>query len=76
MLTATHCMAENDVNGNPRRLYIIQEVLEGQDYSRLVAVIDEDYNGPNAFRKQYPEAIRMLDITISAKEYKNLLKLI
>lgn len=71
---ATHCKAPNDVNGNPRRLFMVSEVMENG--SDLVAVLDEGYNGNDAFRKYYPEAVMLTSIEISAKEYKRLLKLI
>ena len=62
-----HLRANNDVNGNPRRCFVIY------DYdANIIDVIDEGYVG----RPKWVSALRQLaTLDIGISEYKNLLKM-
>jgi hypothetical protein len=62
-----HLRANNDVNGNPRRCFVIY------DYdANIIDVIDEGYVG----RPKWVSALRQLaTLDIGVSEYKNLLKM-
>jgi hypothetical protein len=70
MATIHHFCAQNDVNGNPRRVY----VLENQ-YG-MVAAWDEGYLGdhavPGMWRK---EAYDAEHVNVSVRDYRKFLKL-
>jgi hypothetical protein len=67
--TAQHLIAPNDVNGNPRRLYMVQVETNG------VTIYDEGYLGSGAIPEQVRHRVEWLpEIHITAKEYKRLLK--
>jgi 3-dehydroquinate dehydratase len=48
-VTALHLCADNDVNGNPRRVFVVMN-HEG----RFVEAIDEGYEGDGALYKRWP----------------------
>lgn len=58
-----HMKAPQDVNGNPRRLFM---VYEGRDFY----AIDEGYNGRPAFLRDYTE---LMPVEISVRDYRHLL---
>lgn len=67
-----HLDAGHDVNGNPRRLYV---VLDQQ--ANVVEVIDEGYEGRGALRKYAPKTTRGLPIVefeTTPRQYRELLK--
>ena len=65
-----HLCADNDSNGNPRRLYVV--LYSGE----IDHVFDEGYNGPSVLSANYVPDIAnhlkrvAIDIAISPKEYK------
>lgn len=77
--------AEHDINGNPRRLYLIVDVIHGS----IVNIVESGYKGTDVlsdvewklnegFRdsKEYEHITSMYNrINVSAKEFKGLLKL-
>jgi hypothetical protein len=71
----TYIGTKNDVNGNPRRAYIISEIdlTAERQYPYIIDVFDEDYEGDRAFKKHYPHLEKggyMIDTSISCyKEY-------
>jgi hypothetical protein len=64
-----HLIADNDINGNARRLFLILD-LNGD----IIEAIDEDCLGPAAYSQKYPYRISLPVIEISVKEYKRYLK--
>ena len=74
-LIANKINAGNDVNGNPRRAYIVQEILENTNYASTIDVIDEGYEGSTALFNKYPD-VRWsgLEVPTTVKAYKTLLK--
>jgi len=48
-VTVTHLCADNDVNGNPRRCFIVIDRA-----GRLVEVLDEGYVGEGELHARYP----------------------
>jgi hypothetical protein len=48
-VTITHLCAPSDVNGNPRRVFVVQDVRNG-----FVEAVDEGYEGETAVTKRYP----------------------
>jgi len=67
-MVAIRCRAKIDVNGNPRRSYV---VMEG---GNIVQTIDEEYYGIGALFNQYPElrGVNVPDFAVTAKEYRRL----
>lgn len=61
--------AGHDVNGNPRRVWV---VLDGGE---IVDAIDEEYYGSAAVTNKYPNAILGPRFETTLKEYKSLLRL-
>jgi hypothetical protein len=49
-VVALHLRANNDVNGNPRRCFVVLD-----DRSRFVEAIDEGYEGMAALYSKYPQ---------------------
>lgn len=72
MIVAIKVSTKNDVNGNPRRAYIVNKVHG--EYAERLAVIDEDYWGMQALRKQYPDAILLQEIEVAPAEYRKWIK--
>lgn len=68
-----HLNAGNDVNGNPRRLYVIYDLDNAGDIS---AVIDEGYAGRGALHNAGIRAdlIELAELDIPPAEYRRLLK--
>ena len=64
--------ANNDVNGNPRRLFALVED------SRIIAAWDEEYKGsdcvPGVFRKKAWEAMMYDKHRISIRQYNEILR--
>lgn len=71
MRIAQRIKAPNDVNGNPRRAYLIYKVTHDK-YAKLEAVYDEGYAGMG---EKYPDAIFLVTIDVSATEYKAFIKI-
>lgn len=61
--------AGHDINGNPRRVWV---VLDGGE---VVDAIDEGYLGAAAVLGKYPNAILGPRFETTLKEYKSLLRL-
>lgn len=64
-----HVKARNDINGNPRRCYVIYEVKRGERWGSIVDVVDEGYGG-------LPRRLRSLaeipSVRVDVVEYKEL----
>lgn len=69
MYLAISLKAGHDVNGNPRRVWV---VLDG---GQIVDAIDEEYLGSAAVLNKYPNAILGPVFETTLAEYKSLLKL-
>ena len=64
-------VAPHDVNGNPRRCFVIWAIdTKG---AHKVAVIDDNYSGDRVYQT-YPTAVYLGEIDTTPKEYKYLLK--
>lgn len=74
MFVAVKLSAPNTNYGNPRRLYVVSKVSADSQYSERVAVIDEEYLGIQALKKEYPDAVLLQEINVSPAEYKRWLK--
>ena len=65
-----HCCANNDVNGNPRRVFVL--VNDNEDNCILW---DEGYSGHHAVPPMYRQlACESERVTVSARKYMKLLK--
>lgn len=74
MIVAMKLSAPNDTNGNPRRLYIVNEINDS-GYAERLDVIDEGYAGRAALTNKYPDAVLLQqEITVAAAEYKKWIK--
>jgi hypothetical protein len=68
MSMVQHVSAPNDRNGNPRRLYLVGS--DGKWFS-----FDEGYLGVHAIPSKYRENMTWFpEVTVSASEYKRLLR--
>jgi len=65
----THLRADNDPNGNPQRLYVINN-LKGE----IIDVIDEGYYGINAIKNKYPNYVEVATYHIPKSHYHELLR--
>ena len=70
MINILHMCAKNDINGNPRRLYVMSN-----DDGKYIAAWDEGYKGcdavPGPFRKDAYNSQRR-DVTVA--QYNKLLR--
>lgn len=64
-----HVRATNDVNGNPRRCFVI---FDGEDGS-IVGVVDEGFEGLSC-RKELEGLVELPGYCVSVTEYNNLIK--
>lgn len=74
---ATKISTTNDTNGNPRRLWIINEiVVDGihAPHSNRVGIVEEGYRGNGALYEAFPNAITAEQINVSPSEYKQYIK--
>lgn len=74
MYTIQRLYTKNDSNGNPRRVFLVYGLQKGE--MRLHGVYEEGYLG----RQAVPQEIRdnastYLDVEITPREYRRLLKL-
>lgn len=61
---------ENTTYGNPRRLYVVRKIEDGNPYSELVAVIEEGYNGKERLNELFPQAVELDTYNVPVKEYR------
>jgi hypothetical protein len=68
-----HLEADNDRNGNPRRLFYC--ITTNTDHPGMVMIeaIDEGYEGEEPLKRAYPTAEYAGAVTIPAAEYRRLL---
>jgi hypothetical protein len=60
----THLRANNDPNGNPQRLFIVQ-TADG----KTIDIVDEGYHGNGAFNRTYPNYTEIGTYDISKSDY-------
>ena len=65
-----HLRATNDVNGNPRRCFLVLDLSTGA----TLDCIDEGYSGRAAWQKRYPRAVEADSIEVTPREYRAKLK--
>lgn len=65
-----HLAAENDINGNPKRVFVVYD-----DTGNIVETINEGYIGASAWYKKYPNAISLGRYPTTKSEVRELLKL-
>lgn len=68
----THLAAPHDVYGNPRRLFLVYEIL--QSNANVVAIIQEGYRG-DSVHEYFPGAVKLSCHSVTIKEYKTWVKL-
>ncbi len=61
-----HMKAPNDINGNPRRLFMVYD--SGTQFA-----IDEGYKGKPKFLNYGGDFQELIPVNISAKEYRSIL---
>lgn len=61
--------AKNDVNGNPRRCFVVRDADTGE----LVACIDEGYAG-DTVRRTYPGAVYLGSYESTPREIRDTLR--
>ena len=64
-----HLITKHDVNGNPRRLYLVLD-----DLGIPVDAIDEGYAGSRNVRNKYPNVVDGPRIVVTPTEYRGWLK--
>lgn len=76
IVTAQHLRADHDVNGNPRRLYLVT-AIDPASGATCSAAVDEGYAGSKVLGSligiAHPTYLPTLDITV--KEYNHVLDL-
>ena len=76
--SATYITAKNDINGNPRRAYIINEIVleDVTPYQYIIDVLDDYYEGKEVVSKNYPLChLNGYQIEVSPKVYKQYIKI-
>jgi hypothetical protein len=71
--TVTHLIADKDENGNPRRLYLIQEIKPGSPFAFDHRVYDEGYEGRLVYQDDFPAAVQMGEHRITVEKYNDFL---
>lgn len=67
--------ANNDPNGNPRRLYAALGTGEDSDHGRILGVWDEGYSGHNAVPERLRDQARNAPtFDVTTRQYLDLLK--
>jgi hypothetical protein len=69
--------APRDINGNPRRVYLVIDPLSGgsTEGQHIIDTIDEGYEGRSALTSRYPGAKYLFSVKVTTQEYKTWLKL-
>ena len=70
MYYVNHIRTTNDVNGNPRRAFVVYDAQ-----GRHVETIDEGYDGYSKLCEKYPKHRILMRVDASVKEYKRFLKM-
>ena len=65
-----HLRAPNDINGNPRRCYVVI----GAD-GAIKGIHDEGYLGPAAWKAPHPNAVEGPSIGVSVSTYNRMMRL-
>lgn len=65
-MNVQHWCAPNDVNGNPRRLFVVFD-----DQGNIARIVDEGYRGEPA---DIRALVHLPSVRITATEYRNLIK--
>ena len=65
-----HLRANNDVNSNPRRCYVVFSAS-----GNFVETIDEGYQGDYLLKQRYRELIQLTTVEVPAKEYRSFLSM-
>lgn len=75
-VVAVKLSTKNDTNGNPRRLWIVTAIGDGENApkSERVGIIIEGYEGRSALLKSFPNAIEMQEIEVQPTEYRRWLQ--
>lgn len=61
----------NDIYGNPRRLYVVYKLHEGETkFGERVDVIEEGYRGTAALFEKYRDAILLAEYMVDAETYR------
>ena len=63
-----HLHAPHDLNGNPRRLYVVFDTNGSP-----IAAYDENYAGKNAIPPKYRNLPEISSLNITTKDYKDML---
>ena len=63
-------LCKNDVNGNPRRLYVAYEMIKGAP--EVMGIYDDGYAGKP---KHLNGAPSIMDVSISPSKYREMYKL-
>jgi hypothetical protein len=62
--------AGHDVNGNPRRGWVMTNCRKGD----MVDFVDEGYHGDTYLERQYPRAVKGPELKVTPGEYRDLKK--
>jgi hypothetical protein len=76
--STTYITTKNDINGNPRRAYIINEIdlKDTQPYQYIIDVLDEGYNGKSIVTDNYPDCFfNGYQINVQPSEYNQYIKI-
>jgi hypothetical protein len=68
---ATYIRTTNTRSGNPRRGWIVREVIPGQPYAAGEAsFVDEGYEGTSALHDAFPGAVITCSVDVTPQEYR------
>ena len=70
MYYVNYIRTTNDVNGNPRRAFVVYDVQ-----GRHIETIDEGFRGTGELDEKYPNHVILMTVEVPVKEYKRFLKM-
>jgi hypothetical protein len=70
-----HMRAKNDVNGNPRRVYVVYGRLDSNDTERRYLDIVDVYDGRNGEPKEIQHIAKIPEAEITPKDYRQYIEL-
>ncbi len=70
MQIAVKLKTQNDVNGNPRRGWLVYAIPRDVGEPEFLGWVEEEYMGNGALRQAYPDATTICSVNVPVSEYR------
>ncbi len=70
MQIAIKLKAENDVDGNPRRGWLVYAIPRDVGEPECIGWVEEGYGGDQALEDEYPDARTVCALSVPVSEYE------